>query len=121
MHLITGKDMEMCRLLTYIPSLVSNELTRPCTCETDIEFFNKIINKGNKHVVLKCAGFSHRFLKFDIITTFQLFHWILVFQTNDPSIKDIVTFYKICHTINNSAIVNCYTITLRPTYMVGRG
>ena len=27
MHQIIGKDMEMCWLLTHIPSLVSNELT----------------------------------------------------------------------------------------------
>ena len=41
-----------------------------------------------------------------------------MFQTNDLSVKDIVTFYKIWHKINNSANVNFYTITLRPTYMV---
>ena len=104
-------------------TLVSNELIRPCTCETDSAFLNEVKSKGNNvfDFLLKRAGFSHRFLKFDIITIFQMFHWILVFQTNDASVKDIVTFYKIWHRINNSANVNFYTITLRPTYMVVRG
>ena len=52
-----GKDMEMCRLLTHIPSLVSNELTRPCTCETDPALLNEVMNKGNsvcsKHAILR--------------------------------------------------------------------
>ena len=57
MHLIIGKDMEMCRLLTHIPSLVSNELIRPCTCETDPALLNEVMNKGNsvcyKHVIFR--------------------------------------------------------------------
>ena len=57
MHLILGKDMEMCRLLTHIASLVSNELTRSCTCETDPALLNEVMNKGNnvcyKHVIFR--------------------------------------------------------------------
>ena len=57
MHLIIGKDMEMCRLLTHIPSLASNELTWPCTCETDPALLNDVMNKGNnvcyKHVIFR--------------------------------------------------------------------
>ena len=57
MHLIIGKDMEMCRLLTHIPSLVSNELTMPCTFETDPALLNEVMNKGNsvcyKHVIFR--------------------------------------------------------------------
>ena len=57
MHLIIGKNMEMCRLLTHIQSLVSDKLTRPCTCETDAARLNEIMNKGNnvcyKHVVFR--------------------------------------------------------------------
>ena len=47
--------MEMCRLLTHIPSLVNNELTRLCTCETAPALLNEDMNKGNnvcyKHVI----------------------------------------------------------------------
>ena len=49
--------LEMCRLLNYIPLLVSNELTRPCTCETDPASLNEVMNKGNnvcyKHVIFR--------------------------------------------------------------------
>ena len=30
----------------YIPSLVSNVMTRPCTCETDPALLNEVMNKG---------------------------------------------------------------------------
>ena len=57
MHLIIDKDMEMCRLSTHIPSLVSNELTRPYTCETDLALLNEVMNKCNnvcyKHVIFR--------------------------------------------------------------------
>ena len=57
MHLIIGKEMEMYRLLTHLPSLVSNELTRACTCETDPALLNEVMNKGNnvyyKHVIFR--------------------------------------------------------------------
>ena len=56
MHLIIGKDMEMCRFLTHIP-LISNELTRACSCETDPALLNEVMNKGNKlcykHVIFR--------------------------------------------------------------------
>ena len=129
-HLIIGKDMEMCRLLTQIPSLVSNELTRPCTCETDPVPLNEVMNKGNnicyKHVISveMCRVFPSVYEIRHISDSncfSKTFHWILVFQTKDPGLKDIVTFYKIWHRVNNSANVNLYAITLRPTYMVGRG
>ena len=51
--------MELCRLLTRIPSLVSNELTRQCTCETDPALLNEVpvMNKGTnvcyKHVIFR--------------------------------------------------------------------
>ena len=57
MHLIIDKDMEMCRLLTHTPSLVSNELTRLCICEIDPIILNENMTKGNnvilfyKHVI----------------------------------------------------------------------
>ena len=47
MNLIIGKDMEICRLLTHIPSFVSKELTRPYTSETDPALLNEVMNKGN--------------------------------------------------------------------------
>ena len=57
MHLMIDKDMEMCRLLTHIPSLVSNELIRPCTCETYPARLNEVMYKGNnvcyKHVIFR--------------------------------------------------------------------
>ena len=58
MHLMIGKDMmEMCRLLTHIPSLVSNELTMPCTCETDPALSYEVMNNGNnvcyKHEIFR--------------------------------------------------------------------
>ena len=54
MHLIIGKDMEMCRLLTHVPPLVSNELTRPCTCETERALLNEVMNNVcYKHVIFR--------------------------------------------------------------------
>ena len=125
MHLIIGKDMKMCRLLIHIPSLASNELTRPCTFETDSAILNEVMHKDNivcyNHVIsvemcrvfpsvceIRHIPYSNYFSK--------TFHWILVFQTNDPSVKD-----KMWHRINNAANVNFYTITPRPPYMVVQG
>ena len=52
---LIGKDLKMCWLLTHIPSLVSNELTRLCTCETDPALLNEVMHKSNnvcyKHVI----------------------------------------------------------------------
>ena len=78
MHLIIGQDMEMCRLLTHIPSLVNNELTRPCTCETDPALLNEVMNKGNS-VCYKRVIFCWNVQEFPIgfwnstYTIFQLF------------------------------------------------
>ena len=35
----------------YIPSLVSNGMTRPCSCETDSALLNEVIKEGNTYVI----------------------------------------------------------------------
>ena len=54
---VYAANYRQCRLLTHIPSLVSNKLTRPCTCQRDPAVLNEVMNKGNnvchKHVILR--------------------------------------------------------------------
>ena len=83
---------------------------------------NDIHEKLNKiDFCYKCCRICHLWRHIPYSNCFsKTFHWILVFQINDPSVKDIVTFYTIWHRINKAKkkVYVCFSFP-DPTYVFG--